>query len=31
MMVIMKMLRVIVFVDLDFSFIYVLWIMLYND
>lgn len=27
MMVIMKMLRVIVFVDLDFSFIYVLWIV----
>lgn len=31
MMFMMKMLRVIVFVDLDFSFIYVLWIMLYND
>lgn len=27
MMFIMKMLRVIVFVDLDFSFIYVLWIV----
>lgn len=31
MMVIMKMLRVIASVDLDFSFIHVLWIMLYND
>lgn len=27
MMFMMKMLRVIVFVDLDFSFIYVLWIV----
>lgn len=27
MVFIMKMLRVIVFVDLDFSFIYVLWIV----